>query len=631
MTITGPRQPLEATFQPSNLAQSSLPTASTLPPLDAGYNDWRGFALPGANFNTLGFLPSLDASFNDSHGFTLPGANINSLGFLPPLDAGYNDGRGFALPGANINTLEFLPPLDAGYNDGRGFALPGVNINTLEFLPPLDAGYNDRRGFALQATSFNDRRGFALPSIGGDNIDTLMQIITDSGAAHALAPPVTTSDTTCTPMLLLSSFEYRHDRVPLLGGFDVELTPEPPAGIFGTGRIFAPLGDGFGAEYNSAPLAANSNVAHTSLPLTASLDAALPTMHLDADFDTTHTLVSLAGGFCTTSTLAPLAADFGAAPTSSRAAPSCTAYLNMAQLPPECHIGNLWQESRDDTSAASASIQNRSKSTTYNSSGPVRSEAMSVFGGPFIIISLDMMPAISNLITRREPALTGVGHQELGKQLETIQGFERWPCDLPGMGNTFLIRRGPEYRLMRKNIRRRLNLKKGISTVVPRPLMCYFLATLVFAPIDILSNAILDKAFKRVTNMDLRSQRIATEKGCESLLSLDLCLLVRQWLPELCLLVVATNSHKKSLNIASDCYAEYEKRGRDEGNSGVDFDPTGDIAKDMLLRNTFDSRALLGIYPDEVRVLLKHLPLLVRGQFHDEIVDSLTTASDVVE
>ncbi|KAJ2263816.1 hypothetical protein GGI01_000404 [Coemansia sp. RSA 376] len=562
-------QPLEATFQPSNLAQSSLPTASTLPPLDAGYNDWRGFALPGANFNTLGFLPSLDASFNDSHGFTLPGANINSLGFLPPLDAGYNDGRGFAQQATGFNTLEFLPPLDAGYNDGHGYALPGVNINTLEFLPPLDAGYNDRRGFALQATSFNDRRGFALPSIGGDNIDTLMQIITDSGAAHALAPPVTTSDTTYTPMLLLSSFEYRHDRVPLLGGFDVELTPEPPAGIFGTGRIFAPLGDGFGAEYFPAPLAANSNVAHTSLPLTVSFDAALPTVHLDADFDTAHTLVSLGGGFSATNTLAPLAADFGAAPTSSRAAPSCTAYLNMAQLPPECHIGNLWQESRDDTSAASASIQNRSKSTTYNSSGPVRSEAMSVFGGPFIIISLDMMPAISNLITRREPALTGVGHQEL--------------------------------------------------------------ATLVFAPIDILSNAILDKAFKRVTNMDLRSQRIATEKGCESLLSLDLCLLVRQWLPELCLLVVATNSHKKSLNIASDCYAEYEKRGRDEGNSGVDFDPTGDIAKDMLLRNTFDSRALLGIYPDEVRVLLKHLPLLVRGQFHDEIVDSLTTAADVVE
>ncbi|KAJ2469248.1 ATP-dependent DNA helicase chl1 [Coemansia sp. RSA 2337] len=289
-------QPLEATFQPSNLAQSSLPTAST------------------------------------------------------------------------------LPPLDAGYNDGRGFAQQATGFNTLEFLPPLDAGYNDRRGFALQATSFNDRRGFALPSIGGDNIDTLMQIITDSGAAHALAPPVTTSDTTCTPMLLLSSFEYRHDRVPLLGGFDVELTPEPPAGIFGTGRIFAPLGDGFGAEYNSAPLAANSNVAHTSLPLTVSFDAALPTVHLVTDFDTAHTLVSLGGGFSATNTLALLAADFGAAPTSSHPSTSCTAYLDMAQLPPECHKGNLWKESEDDASAASASIQNRSTSTTNDSSDPVRRE-----------------------------------------------------------------------------------------------------------------------------------------------------------------------------------------------------------------------------------------------------------------
>ncbi|KAJ2076160.1 hypothetical protein GGH13_000093 [Coemansia sp. S155-1] len=598
-------QPLGATSQPENLAQSSLPTASTLPPLDAGYNDWRGFALPGANFNTLGFLPSLDASFNDSHGFALPGANINSLGFLPPLDAGYNDGRGFALPGVNINTLEFLPPLDANYNNGRDFA--------------------------LQATSFNDRRGFSLPSIGGDNIDTLPQITANSGTAHALAPPVTTFDTTCTPMLLLSSFEYRHDRVPLLGGFDVELTPEPPAGIFGTGRIFAPLGDGFGAEYNSAPLAANSNVAHTSLPLTVSFDAALPTVHLVTDFDTAHTLVSLGGGFCTTNTLAPLAADFGAAPTSSHPSTSCTAYLDMAQLPPECHKGNLWKESEDDASAASASIQNRSTSTTSDSSDMVRSEAMSVLGGPFVIIRSDMMPAISNLLTRRELAFTGVGHQELDQQSGAILGFESWPCDLPGMSSTFLIRRGPEYRQMRDNFHSRLKLKKGISTVVPRPLICYFLATLVFTPLDLLSSAILEKAFKRVTNMDLRSQHIVTEKGCESLLSLDLCLLVRQWLQELCLLVVATNSHKKSLNIALDCYAEYEKRGRDEGNSGVDFDPTGDIARDMLLTNAFDSRALLGIFPDEVRVLLKHLPLLVRGQFHDEIVDSLTTAADVVE
>ncbi|KAJ2104324.1 hypothetical protein GGI09_000170 [Coemansia sp. S100] len=432
-------------------------------------------------------------------------------------------------------------------------------------------------------------------------------------------------------MLLLSSFEYRHDRVPLLGGFDVELTPEPPAGIFGTGHIFAPLGDGFGAEYFPAPLAANSNVAHTSLPLTVSFDAALPTVHHVTDFDTAHTLVSLGGGFCTTNTLAPLAADLGAAPTSSHAAPSCTAYLNMAQVLPECHIGNLWKESEDNASAASASTQNGSTSTTNNSSNPVMSEAISVLEGPFMIISLDMMPAISNLLTRRESAFTGVGQQELGQQSGAIKGFKNWSYDNPGMGSAFLIRRGIEYHLMRDNIRCRLKLKNGFGTVVPRPLMCYFLATLVFAPLDMLSNTILEKAFKRVTNMDLRSQHIVTEKGCESLLSLDLCLLVRQWLQELCLLVVATNSHKKSLNIALDCYAEYEKMGRDEGNSGVNFDPTGDIAKGMLLRNTFDSRALLGIFPDEVRVLLKHLPLLVRGQFHDEIVDSLTTAADVVE
>ncbi|KAJ2255732.1 hypothetical protein GGI13_001482 [Coemansia sp. RSA 455] len=432
-------------------------------------------------------------------------------------------------------------------------------------------------------------------------------------------------------MLLLSSFEYRHDRVPLLGGFDVELTPEPPAHTFGTGRIFAPLGDGFVAEYNSAPLTTNSNVAHTSLPLTVSFDAALPTMHLGTGFDTTHTLVSLGGGFSATSTLALLAADFGTAPTSSHAAPSSTAYPDTALLLPECHIGNLWKESEDDASAASASLQNRSTSTIYNSSDPVTSETMSVLEGPFIIISLDMMPAISNLLTRRESALTGVGQQELDQQSGAILGFNNWSYDLPGMGSSFLIRHGLEYRQMRDNFHSRLKLKKGISTVVPRSLMCYFLATLVFAPLDLLSNAILEKAFKRVTNMDLRSQRIVTEVGCESLLSLDLCLLVRQWLQELCLLIVATNSHQKSLTIASDCYADYEKRGRDKGNSGVDFDPTGDIAKDMLLRNTFDSRALLGMYPDEVRVLLKHLPLLVRGQFHDEIVDCLTTAADVVE
>ncbi|KAJ2069583.1 hypothetical protein GGI08_000283 [Coemansia sp. S2] len=482
-------QPPGATSQPENLAQSLLPTASTLPPLDAGFNNGRHYALPDANINTLGFLPL--------------------------LDAGYNDGHGYALPDANINTLEFPPLLDAGFNDGHGYALPDANINTLEFPPLLDA-------------SFNDRRGFALPSIGGDDIDTLLQIIADSGAAHALVPPVTTSDTTYTPMLLLSSFEYRHDRVPLLGGFDVELTPKPPARTFGTGPIFAPLGDGFGDEYNSASLATNSNVAHISEPLTVSFDAALPTMHLDADFDTAHTLVSLGGGICTTSTLAPLAADFGAAPTSSHAAPSCTAYLNMAQVLTECHKGNLWKESKDNASAASASIQNRSTSTTYSSSGLVASETISVLEGPFIIISFNMMPAISNRLTGGELDFTGVVHQELDQQSGAILGFESWPCDLPGMSNIFLIRRGPEYRQMRDNFHSRLKLKKGISTVVPRSLMCYFLATLVFAPLDLLSNAILEKAFKRVTNMDLRSQRIVTEVGCESLLSLDLCLLVRQ-------------------------------------------------------------------------------------------------------
>ncbi|KAJ1916181.1 hypothetical protein GGI09_001738 [Coemansia sp. S100] len=585
-------QPLGATSQPENLAQSSLPTASTLPPLDASYNDGRGFVLPDVN--------------------------INASGLLPPLDTSYNDGRGYALPDANINALGLFPPLDAGYNNGHGFAQQATSFNASGLLPPLDAGYNDGRGISL-------------PSIGGDNIDTLLQIITDSGAAYALAPPATTSDTTYAPMLLLSSFEYRHDRVPLLGGFDVELTPEPPAGIFVTGRIFAPLGDGFGAEYNSAPLVANSNVAHTSLPLTFGFDAALPTIHLDADLDTAHTLVSLGGGFSATNTLALLAADFGAAPTSSHAATSCTAYLNMAQLPPECHIGNLWKESEDDASAASASTQNGSTSTTNNSSDLVRLEAMSVLGGPFIIISLDMMPAISNLITRRDSALTGVGQQELDQQSGAIQGYKNWTCDLPEMGSTFLIRRGPEYRQMRDNFHRRLKLNKGIGSVVPRPLMCYFLATLVFTPLDLLSSGILENAFKRVTNMDLRSQHIVTEKGCKSLLSIDLCLMVRQWMQELCLLIVITKSHQKSLNIASNCYAEYEKRGRDNGNLGFDFDPTGDIAKDMLLRNTFDSRALLGIFPDEVKALLKHLPILVRGQFHDEIVDRLTTASDVVE
>ncbi|KAJ2075115.1 hypothetical protein GGH13_000846 [Coemansia sp. S155-1] len=559
-------QPLGATSQPENLAQSSSQTANT----------------------------------------------------LPLLDASYNDGRGFVLPGANINALEFPPPLDAGFNDGRGFALPGVNINALGFLPLLSAGYSDGRGFAL-------------PSIGGDNIDTLMQIISDSGAAHASAPPVTTSDTTYTPMLLLSSFEYRHDRVPLLGGFDVELTPEPPACTFGTGPIFAPLGDGFGDEYNSASLATNSNVAHTSLPLTVGFDAALPTMHLDADLNTAHTLVSLGGGICTMSTLALLAADFGTAPTSSCAAPSCTAYPDTALLPPECHIGNLWKESEYDVSATSDSIQNRSTSTTNDGSDTVRSEAMSVLGGPFVIISLDMMPSISNLITRRELAFTGVGQQELDQQSGGIQGFNNWSYDLREMGRAYLIRRGLQYRQLRDNFHRRLKLKKGISTVVPRPLMCYFLATLVFMPLDLLSSTILEKAFKRVTNMDLRSQHIVTENGCESLLALALCLMVRQWLQELCLLIVATNSQQKTLTIASNCFAEYEKRGRGEGNSGIDFDPTGDIAKDMLLRDTFDSRALLGIYPDEVRVLLKHLPLLVRGQFHDEIVDCLTTAADGVE
>ncbi|KAJ2379089.1 hypothetical protein IW150_000388 [Coemansia sp. RSA 2607] len=263
-----------------------------------------------------------------------------------------------------------------------------------------------------------------------------------------------------------------------------------------------------------------------------------------------------------------------------------------------------------------------------SSGNPITEAIIDRLMGPFFHISLISLAPVYQILYRRPILSSGVSLRRLFDVVTDMNGFKSYEAKGLIRNNSdlseFVARCSHRFNAMATQMSSRL---LG-GNVVLGPLLYFYLIRLSCSPLKNLTAFMIDMMLRSVTGKRMRDMIIAKpdQTGIER--AEDIWEAAKDWIIYLCDDIARNKSANDLLKRADLCHFRYIKEcRRDRSSSGNTEDPDCKIARRLMDENERDSRYLLGVRSDDLRLLYPYLPHMMKGLVSDSTLRYLEIVS----
>ncbi|KAJ1957367.1 hypothetical protein GGI12_005046 [Dipsacomyces acuminosporus] len=287
--------------------------------------------------------------------------------------------------------------------------------------------------------------------------------------------------------------------------------------------------------------------------------------------------------------------------------------------PPERNSGATLAP-RDEISTIATTITTPPRLATVirpmdGNGNEITAERINTVMGPFFFMRLMVVTHVYRLFFDCQALIPNVRQDDFNRSITSLAGFGYWQAsarDSSGMSRVmshYVLRSSADVEYER--MKRRMDIKLFKSSVIPEPLLLYYMLTMTCCKLKEIEVEVIATMFFKITGRRVETLDVATKDGVQRMPLRKLWERLSDWAIELCKFIADKTLVQDSLDQADRCYDAYitncRRCGSNTGSRSLELDPSGSTACKMLLDDEADSRLLLGIRSDELRRINRYL------------------------